>query len=676
MSRVLRGSATYLWLVFIGGMLACPTHAAQLNLDVHLDPESRRFDAVAELPSEGELVFGLHESLSVSTVMADGQPITAIVSGKGSMREWRIKARRGATLQIEYGGTLPALDAQLDHRGVLKQLVPMTSSAGTFMPGSGGWYPQPDGLFTYTVRLSLPASQRGLVAGRLVDETVPDGTAARYVARFAFDAPADGIDLMAGPYIVKEKWQERGGPKPVRLRTYFFRDLEPLADGYLADTARYIELYSKMIGAYPFDMFSIVASPLPTGLGMPTLTYIGAQVLKLPFIRATSLGHEVLHNWWGNGVYADYARGNWSEGLTTFMADYLYREQQSADAARDMRQSWLRDFAAVPPEAHRPLTAFRTRAHGAAEGAVGYGKAAMVFFMLRDAIGHDAYERGIRSFWQEYRFRTASWGDLQRTFEQSAAQPLGTFFEQWVRRAGGPRVNVVEARARRSGSGAVLTLGITQSTPAYALRLPVEILYGGKNEVRTIDVQRERQVVTVQLNAMPEGVRVDPELRVWRMLDRGELPPILRQWIVARSPRLVIAAAGRDAWLAAHNVARGLFEAAAREVNVATILESQDPLLIAGLHVEVDALLAAHGLPGRPRVFDGRGSAEVWTIEPAGKGAPIAVVSARDAASLNATARALPHYGAQSYLVFNGSQVITRGVWPTQARVVRVLHDR
>jgi aminopeptidase N len=137
----------------------------------------------------------------------------------------------------------------------------------------------------------------------------------------------------------------------------------------------------------------------------------------------------------------------------------------------------------------------------------------------------------------------------------------------------------------------------------------------------------------------------------------------------------VIAAAGRDAWLAAHNVARGLLESAPREANVGTLLQSQDPVLIAGVHVEVDALLATHGLPPRPRVFDGRGSAEVWTIEHTGKGPPVAVVSARDAASLNATARALPHYGAQSYLVFNGSQVIARGVWPTQARVVRVLQD-
>jgi aminopeptidase N len=91
---------------------------------------------------------------------------------------------------------------------------------------------------------------------------------------------------------------------------------------------------AEAIGAYPFSGFSVVASPLPTGFGMPTLTYLGAEVLKLPFIRATSLGHEILHNWWGNGVLVDYASGNWAEGLTTFMADYAYKERIGRRRAR------------------------------------------------------------------------------------------------------------------------------------------------------------------------------------------------------------------------------------------------------------------------------------------------------------------------------------------------------
>jgi len=68
--------------------------------------------------------------------------------------------------------------------------------------------------------------------------------------------------------------------------------------------------------------------------------------VRLPFIRTTSLGHEVLHNWWGNGVYVDWERGNWCEGLTTFMADYAYKEEEGESAAREMRLV-LGDLAVV-----------------------------------------------------------------------------------------------------------------------------------------------------------------------------------------------------------------------------------------------------------------------------------------------------------------------------------------
>ena len=131
------------------------------------------------------------------------------------------------------------------------------------------------------------------------------------------------------------------------------------------------------------------------------------------------------------------------------MADYTYKERESAQAAREMRLGWLRDFAAVPPGAIQSLTAFRSRAHGTA-AAVGYGKSAMLFLMLRDAIGEDAFERGIRAFWDQNRFRTASWSDLQVAFEKAAGRSLAPFFEQWLNRPGGPAVKLVSApRSRR-----------------------------------------------------------------------------------------------------------------------------------------------------------------------------------------------------------------------------------
>jgi len=656
-----------------------------LELQVELDPATRRFEAVAfVIPAERDFRFELHESLTVRAASVGGKKLPVIAGGRqGTVRSWRVVLpARADRLRLAYGGTLPALDGKLDHRGVLGGLPPMASSEGCFLPAGAAWYPRPAPRFAYRVGLSVPADQRALVPGRLESEALPADARGRYRASFEFAHPVDGIDLMAGPWVIRERLTPRTGGAPLRLRTYFFRDLDALpelADGYLDDARRYIERYSREIGAYPFTEFSVVASPLPTGFGMPTLTYLGAEVLKLPFIRATSLGHEVLHNWWGNGVYVDYAKGNWSEGLTTFMADYAYKEEESADAARAMRLGWLRDFAAVPASGQQTLASFRSRTHGAAE-AVGYGKSAMLFVMLRDALGEAAFQRGLRSFWTRQRFKAASWSDLRLAFEQASGRPLAAFFEQWLQRAGGPAVSLAGAVARPEAgdpeSGPIrLTLSLTQRAPAYALHLPLEIVYPGRSELRWIDLGSLREEAGLLLDTLPTGLRLDPDLRVYRLLDRDELPPILRQWIVARAPRLVLASPAADMREAAGALAARLFEASPQAAVLDELDRGGEPLLLIGLHADVDAALAAAGLPPRPAALIGRGSAQVWTVERTA-GAPLAVVSAERADALRALLRPLPHYGGQSWLVFEGGRALERGVWPAPGRVIPVLPAR
>lgn len=660
-----------LLLVLAAGLAAAATPALDLNIE--LDPATRRFHAVAELvPATADFRFALHESLNVTSATVGGKSVKPVLAGRdGPVRGWRVTLPQGASsVRLEYGGILPALEQGLDHRDVLRGMPPMTSSAGSFLPAGGAWYPQPAALFSYRLSLSVPGDQRALVPGSLVSEQVPATDAGPYRATFEFAQPADGIDLMAGPWIVREKMLQRAGGDALRLRTYFTRELDAmpgLADGYLDDTGRYIERYSEKIGAYPFAGFSVVASPLPTGFGMPTLTYLGAEVIKLPFIRATSLGHEVLHNWWGNGVYVDYAKGNWSEGLTTFMADYAYKEQDSADAARDMRLGWLRDFASVPASDHTALSDFRSRTHGAA-AAVGYGKAAMLFVMLRDTVGEEAFGKGIRAFWETHRFRRASWDDLRVAFERASGQPLHDFFKQWLNRAGGPTVTL--AAADMAGPRR-LQLVLEQSAPAYALRVPVELIFPGRSELRWIDVARPREVVSLDLNAPPEGVRVDPNLRLWRVLERDQLPPILRQWYIARTPRIVMASASADMREAADALAQKLFETPPQTASLADTKASGTPLMLVGLHADIDAALARGGLPPRPANLSGKGSAQVWTVVQDG-GAPVAVVSADNASALRALLRPLPHYGAQSWVVFDGSRALARGTWPAPGKLVPV----
>jgi hypothetical protein len=51
---------------------------------------------------------------------------------------------------------------------------------------------------------------------------------------------------------------------------------------------------------------------------------------------------------------------------------------------------------------------------------------------------------------------------------------------------------------------------------------------------------------------------------------------------------------------------------------------------------------------------------------------PLAVISADNAAALGALQRGLPHYGGQSWLVFDKGQVIEKGVWPASLPVIPV----
>jgi len=675
-------------LAFPVAALAASPAAHQIR--VRIEPDSRflegrdsiRFDA----PRAATLV--LSARFRVDSLLVDARRIE--VPPKPDRGFQRIALPAARRIDLRWSGELAPIERNLDHRGTLTYAEPTSGKEGGFLPSGSGWYPAVDGsIESYELELDLPAEQRGLVPGRLIEESQAAG---RYHARFEFRRPAEGITLMAGPYRIEERRVRTAAGSEVRLRTYFHAEIAGLAAGYLDSIAGYLDLYERWIGAYPFSEFSVVSSPTPTGFGMPTLTYLGIDVLRLPFIRATSLGHEVLHNWWGNGVYPDYARGNWSEGLTNFMADYAYRERASREAASAMRLAWLRDYAAMPPGDDAPLARFNSRTHGASQ-IVGYNKSAMLFFMLRDAVGETAFDAGVRGFWSAHRFRVASWDDLRRAFERASGKNLAAFFEQWLARTGAPHLRIADAQSESVAGGWQLSVTLIQGTPAYALSVPLAVSTARGEITRRVELSRERETVVLELPAEPLQITLDPEFRLLRRLAAAEAPPILRDVMLAEHPRLITPSANAAVQAAARKLAARLFERPQAERIVgsglaltrianngvkscidafASMQDLTPPTLVAGLHADIDAWLAREGMTARPAMLaTTRGSAQVWTAR-AGDGRIVVLVSAQDAPSLAALSAPLPHYGRESYLVFEGARMIERGTWPAQPQVWRL----
>ncbi len=671
LSTLIRCLFPVLMCFMAGPAFSVPMYAKlndiEYDMTVSIDPVKRTLEgkSIITVKQPRELRLLLGSAFEVTQAVFNDGPLGAGREESSQPHVWTIPAlfRQQIQFVIHWRGSLAPLDASLDHQQTLGRPIAVSGEAGTFLPDGSNWYPRVVGhLVRYKINIELPSGQKGLVAGRLIEEKESERG---YQAAFEFPNPAEGIDLMAGPYEVESHMHQGVKNRSIQLRTYFHPQISSLSRDYLDSVKRYLDRYESLIGEYPYTEFSVVSSPTPTGFGMPTLTYLGIDVLKLPFIRDTSLGHEVLHNWWGNGVYPDYQSGNWSEGLTTFLADYAYKEQESSEAAREMRLGWLRDFAALQSGQDTPLTAFTSRTHGASK-IVGYNKAAMVFFMLRDRLGETLFQRALQGVWTTRRFKITSWQEVQKLFEMVSGQNLQPFFSQWLQRTGAPAVTIEAVSNRETGSNHQLTITLKQSAPAYQLRVPVVVQSQEKAETHWFEVHQKQQAFTLTLAEKPLSVVLDPDVRVFRQLLPGEAPPILREVMVNAASETLILSNLPEVRAMAETLAGKLQQRAPKLITDREQL-SAAPTLIIGLHADIDAWLAARQLPAKPGEIAEKGTAQAWTLART-DGASLAIVSAQDVASLEVLIRPLPHYGRQSYIAFDDRQAIVKGTWPMQVQ--------
>ncbi|MEF9437797.1 MAG: hypothetical protein L0922_03285, partial [Candidatus Mariimomonas ferrooxydans] len=287
------------------------------SLDIQIDVEKSILKGLARITVEqGQELLLNTGSLKIREVSMDNKEIDAPVE-KSLLRV--ISPYKGE-VQIRYEGRFKSTASRKGSKSgssdnsIGKRGVSLTSL----------WYPAPQRLSYYKLKVTLPEGYEAISEAETITKTVRNSSAE---FTFNFPYPLDSVNLIASERfkIIKDRYGS------TELYMYVFPEDLNLAETYLAFTKKYLLFYESLIGPYPYKRFSVVENFLPTGYSMPTFTLLGESVVRLPFIVETSLGHEILHQWFGNSVYTDYVHGNWAEGLTTYLADRLYKEQEGED---------------------------------------------------------------------------------------------------------------------------------------------------------------------------------------------------------------------------------------------------------------------------------------------------------------------------------------------------------
>jgi len=477
-----------------------------------------------------------------------------------------------------------------------------------------------------------------------------------------------------GAYIVREK---KVGS--ITAATYFFPETDQLAQAYLDATVGYLKLYQDLFGPYPFDKFAVVENFFPTGYGFPSYTLIGGSVLRLPFIIHTSLGHEIAHCWWGNGVRVDYDAGNWSEALTTYIADYHYKEMKSAQDARGYRLQILRNYATlVKPDRDFALNKFQNR-YDPITKTIGYDKGAMVFHMLRRQVGEGAFWGALKDLYRDRLFKLTSWSDIQKAFEARGQQSLKIFFDQWVFQKGAPRFYLDAVQARRTGSTWKIEGRIVQESSQYSFDLDLLLESQGRTDSKTIRVSDKETPFQITSESRPLSLVADPASQIMRRLFPIEIPPAIN---AIKSSSAVLTVLSADLEPQVKSAARTLMLslglknyafAAEKNINHEQILDRdilmigypQDKALLRSLpdHVTVNPksfILNEKTYEQPSDVFFGVFAHPFSENRIAALFLPLSSHQAEN------VARKITHYGKYSYLAFENGQNRAKGFWPIE----------
>jgi len=502
-------------------------------------------------------------------------------------------------------------------------------------------YPQPDDLVEYTLSVTLP--ENFIAVSESESVTIQKhGGAKTFV--FEFNHPLDSLHLAASNRYVQKKDRY----KNVDIETYFFKDDAHLADAYLDHTKIYLAMYEKMLTSYPYRRFAIVENILPTGNSMPTFTLLGNQVARLPFIVKTSLGHEILHQWFGSSVYIDFMSGNWAEGLTTYLSDHYYAALEGKGAA--YRKQILVDYHAyVHGDNAMPLSDFTSR-NDKAQSVIGYGKGAMLFHGLCRRYGEETFFAALKDFIRQNHFRQTSWLDIQHAFERVTGEKLYTYFGDWLTRNNIPSVDVENTNLYVAKGKIKLDFDLLQQGEPYSLNIPITFYSGKHKGTKYVEVKSSKESVSLSLEELPDRVVIDENYALMRHLAPEETPPVLSGIMGKEKLIAVISSIKRSTYQPLIDALGIKTIAYTTPDNVTFDQIQENSLLVAGYDNPVVKMLF-----GKQTVSENGLHIKVYK-NPYNASERVALLHAADKQQVQAVQHKISHYGKYTELAFKDGQ--------------------
>lgn len=163
---------------------------------------------------------------------------------------------------------------------------------------------------------------------------------------------------------------------------------------------------------------------------------------------ATVIAHELAHQWFGDLVTMQWWDDLWLNESFANMMEYV-----AIDAIKPEWKIWESfQTSEVPMSLNRDATDGVQSVHVQVEdpaeidsvfdGAIVYAKGSRLLVMVRALIGDDALRRGLKSYFDKFKFRNAMGKDLWDALGEASNMDIGSIMNSWLEQPGYPIIDV------------------------------------------------------------------------------------------------------------------------------------------------------------------------------------------------------------------------------------------
>lgn len=419
-----------------------------------------------------------------------------------------IKAKSKVTFEMEFEAQVPIQirrSGRSNIEGVAYSMAQWYPKMCNF--DEEGWHPHPYigrefyGIWgNYSVNITLPSeytlggtgilTNAGEIGKGYAQEPKKSIEGGKHTWRFKAENVHDFMWAADKDYLHDTK-QVPGGP----LLHFIYQDhpdYTPHWKAYQDDVVRAFQYMSDNFGKYPWPQFTVIQGG-DGGMEYPMATLITGHRQKGSLLGVTI--HEASHAWYYGALASNESLHEWmDEGMTSYMTSetMAYLDGSNPDESHD--SAYRSYYAIVEDKAENPLSTHADHyATNRAYGVAAYSKGEMLIAQLGYVIGKENLKRGLKEYFETWKFRHPNPTDLRRVMEKVSGLQLDWYFRYMINTTETIDYSVGMVMENESGKQIIIGLERKGSFPmpidlsilmndgrTFSYHIPLDLVFGSK----------------------------------------------------------------------------------------------------------------------------------------------------------------------------------------------------